>query len=518
MHVVWFKRDLRLSDHGAFFQALSENSYVPILPLYIVEPEYWALPDTSDRQWCFVRECLIDLRASLRAKGSDLVIRVGGAVEVFADLHACSRFSGLYSHEETGNNWTYLRDKSVARWMRDKGVLWRQIPQFGVARGSHKRDGWAANWNSMMGLKKIPEPEILPPIPKKIDAETIPLSQDLALSNDPCPHRQKGGRQTGLALQESFLTYRGKTYRSDMSSPLGGEKHCSRLSPYLAYGAISMREAAQAAWSAQIKVKLSDSARSSWSGSLKSYLARLHWHCHFIQKLEDQPDLEYQNLHPAYDHLRTVADPLRLTAWAEGQTGLPFLDACMRYLKATGWLNFRMRAMVTAVASYHFWLPWQQTGLILARRFVDYEPGIHWSQIQMQSGTTGINTPRIYNPVKQGQDQDPANTFVRRWVPELVKAGVPSQHSQKPWCWQGAGALYRLGYPEPIIDISQAARHARDQIWAVRQNSAFRQKARDIVDRHGSRKRKIPKSGKNKRLDIKQENTKPAQLSLFDTF
>ena len=104
---------------------------------------------------------------------------------------------------------------------------------------------------------------------------------------------------------------------------------------------------------------------------------------------------------------------MRLAAWEAGETGLPFVDACMRYLRATGWLNFRMRSMLVAVASYHLWLDWRATGPHLARQFTDYEPGIHWPQVQMQSGTTGMNTVRIYNPVKQGRDQDPAGVFTR---------------------------------------------------------------------------------------------------------
>jgi deoxyribodipyrimidine photo-lyase len=137
--------------------------------------------------------------------------------------------------------------------------------------------------------------------------------------------------------------------------------------------------------------------------------------------------------------------------------------------------------MVMSVASYHLWIDWRSTGNILARLFTDYEPGIHWPQVQMQSGTTGINTPRIYNPIKQGLDQDPTGTFTRRWLPEL--AAVPDQFLQEPWKWHG---VQTLRYADPIIDVASAARYARDTIWALRRKPD--PSIAQIVAKHASRK------------------------------
>ena len=130
-----------------------------------------------------------------------------------------------------------------------------------------------------------------------------------------------------------------------------------------------------------------------------------------MQKLEDEPAIEWRNFARVFNGLRPGdATPLEglhrdhFEAWCEGRTGYPMVDACMRQLRATGWLNFRMRAMLVSFAAYHLGLHWREPGLFLARQFLDFEPGIHWSQMQMQSGTTGINTLRIYSPAKQARD------------------------------------------------------------------------------------------------------------------
>jgi deoxyribodipyrimidine photo-lyase len=473
--VLWFKRDLRIHDHPALAWAARGGH---VVPLYIVEPEYWALPDTSGRQFAFLHESIADLQTALHGLGSDLVIRVGAAVQVFEDLYQTVKFDRLVSHEETGNAWTFARDRRVGAWACGQGVRWTEIPQSGVVRRLHGRDGWAGQRNAFMAQAQIEAPKALPPCDLPLDPIPKLCAPDL------CADRQAGGRDHALSLLGGFLAERGQTYRRAMSSPLDGAAACSRLSPHLALGTITVREVVQATAARQRRVR--GGPRDGWSGSLKSFQSRLAWRDHFMQKLEDEPELEHRCLHRAYEGMRPrEPDHSRLSAWENGETGLPFLDACMRSLRATGWLNFRMRAMVVSVASYHLWLDWRSTGPHLARMFTDYEPGIHWSQMQMQAGTTGINTPRIYNPIKQGTDQDPTGTFTRRWLPEL--ADVPDTHLQTPWTWDGAGRVLGRDYPEPIIDVPAAARRARDRIFAMRR-SVDRTETERVIRKHASRK------------------------------
>jgi deoxyribodipyrimidine photo-lyase len=486
VHVVWFKRDLRVADHAPLAAAAARG---PVLPLHVVEPDYWRQPDTSGRQYAAVRDALVDLRAALAALGQPLVVRTGRVVDVLERVAARWDLQALWSHEETGNDWTYARDREVAAWARARGVAWHEHRQFGVVRGLRLRRNWVAQWEDLMRRPQAPVPPALPAL-AGVDPGPIPDIDDIA-PGDPCPGRQRGDRTTASQLLDSFLGERGAHYHRRMSSPLSAEDACSRLSVPLATGAIGLREVVQAVRARRTALPPGDIQRRA----LAAHESRLHWHCHFIQKLESEPAIEFANVHRGYDGLREPHhDEGRLAAWSRGETGWPFVDACMAMLAATGWINFRMRAMLVAVASYHLWLHWRPIGLVLARRFTDYEPGIHWSQCQMQAGVTGINIPRIYNPVKQSHDQDPQGVFIRRWLPALTR--VPADWIHEPWKMPPAlqretGCTIGRDYPTPCVDHVQAAREAKARLTAWRRQPGMSALNREVLARHGSRKRRV---------------------------
>ena len=463
----------------------------------------------SSRHRWWVTESVRELREDLAALGQPLVVREGEVVEVLRELHGQIGHFTLWSHEETGNTQTFERDKAVAAWCRNEGIAWHEPRQFGVVRRLRSRERWTEQWEQLMTASIIPPPKSLPPL--SIDlGEIPPTPNDFA----PSSLHQKPGERAAHHCVRSFLTERGESYSRAISSPLTARNFGSRLSPYLAWGNLSMRTVVTETRKTISRLReIPPLARGTWLRSLSAFESRLHWHCHFIQKLEMEPSIEFNTFIPALDTMRDgYHNEEHLTARQEGRTGYPFVDACMRSLRATGWLNFRMRAMLVSFAAYDLFLDWRTFSHFLAREFLDYEPGIHYPQIQMQSGTTGINALRMYDPVKQGYDHDPRGDFVRAWVPELSAIKGPLIH--EPWKLsplelKEAGVHIGQEYPERVVIHLEAVRRAREVIREWRGRPEFRAESKTTLSRHGSRRRRQRGTGRPPRAT--------SQLSLFPT-
>jgi len=486
INILWFKKDLRIFDNEALCEAIKDND---ILPIYIIELDIWSQNTHSDRQWQFCKESLIDLRNALAEIGQPLIIRTGNVINIFDEISSKFKIKGIYSHQETGDWLTYTRDQEVKLWASNKKIIWKEYLQFSVFRGNINRDDWSKKWakNTSRGLIKGP----LKINPIDFDAGAIPDEKIFSFKKDECKGRLKGGRKKGLERMEYFFKEKLNSYSKDISSPEKSFDSCSRLSPYISWGCLSLKEIFYQA----------NLYKNNNSRMLKS---RLTWHCHFIQKLESEPELEFQDFHPYFQNIRTNKAEL-LVLWSQGNTGFPFIDACMRSLNFNGWINFRMRAMLMSFASYNLWLPWQDSGSELAKKFIDYEPGIHWNQCQMQSGTTSINTNRIYNPIKQGKDHDPKGRFIKKWVPELKK--VTDTFIHEPWLLSKFNneEYSKLEYIKPIVDISKTSREAREKIQEITQKKGYWDISKKIYLKHGSRKKTVinkrpKKSNNNKQI------------------
>lgn len=526
IHIVWFKRDLRVQDHVALFEASKQGA---VMPIFCWDTTVWTGGDYATQHKMFVKECLESLQRHLQSLGLSLLEFHNGIIKTLNHIKNHYNLGSLHSHEETGNNSSYQLDKLVADWCKESNVNWLEYPQNGVVRRLKCRDLSATIWEKRMTAQQVnlqSQATMATLTTGFIFDSAADVSYDQYDQTDK-PFRQKGGREEAIKILHTFLNGRASSYRSGISSPLSSEFTGSRLSPYLTWGVLSMREVLQKLRQQKILIRSNQSIYpKGLLAGLVGFESRLHWHCHFIQKLESEPAIEYQNLHPAFNHLRdeqysSTAQQARLVAWCNGQTGWPMVDACMAMLRQTGWINFRMRAMIMSTASYLLWLHWRETGLHLAREFLDYEPGIHWSQVQMQSGTTGINTLRIYNPVKQAKDHDPEGTFVRRWLPAL--RSVPNTWVFQPWLMpESLQADYecRIGidYPTPIVDIDQALKLARERFSQLKFNPQHQLDTERIIKKHASRETNTQKHKSNiKKSSEKKTSINPSerQKSLF---
>jgi len=496
INILWFKKDLRIHDNEALFEA-SKN--FKLLPIYIIENDLWSQNSYSDRQWQFCKESLIDLNQDLTTLGQQLIIRTGDVIETFEEISKSFKIMGIYSHQETGDYYTYKRDQKIRSWTIKHNIPWKEYLQFAVFRGKTNRDFWANNWKKHLEKN-------LPQIKLKLNTVdfrlgNIPNDDFFKFKEDKCLGRLKGGRKEGLLRLEIFLRKDIYLYRKNISNPDKAKDNCSRLSPYITWGCLSIRE-------------IYKKANSKNDINSKMFKSRLAWHCHFIQKLESEPQLEFKEFHPFFNNIRKKNDRF-LKLWSEGNTGYPFLDACMRSLNHNGWLNFRMRAMLMSFASYNLWIPWQESGEMLAKKFVDYEPGIHWCQCQMQSGTTSINTNRIYNPVKQGKDHDPEGEFIREWLPELKN--ISNHFIHEPWLlvnYEEYKNLNKINYNNPIVDFKETSRSARERLYNITQIEGYWDISNNVYKKHGSRKSNFRKRVKSKKKKKDQKNLHQFELNL----
>jgi deoxyribodipyrimidine photo-lyase len=444
-------------------------------------------------QW----QALQGLSASLQKRGSGLVERRGEVVDELNHLYRKYPFQCLRSYQETGNDITFRRDRAVRSWCVAHGVEWIESVGSTVVRGMSAEQKRMTRSQGKRGrIPVVPIPDNLCP-PKDKSLFSVPLNwKDLITSFPTFTCSLSGNLQTvnersAYSTLNSFLHERGVAYSGGISSPNTSFSAGSRLSPHLAWGTISSGSVF-AALDQRVEELQSP---SPWKRSLRAFESRLHWRDHFVQRLEGSPQMEFSAINPSYDAIEYEDDPDLLAAWIEGRTGYPMIDACMRCLAETGFMNFRMRAMVVSFACFGLHLSWRTIHAPLARVFLDYEPGIHLSQLQMQAGVTGINAVRVYSPSKQFLDHDKEGQFVKKWVSELRDfTTMQIAHAEE---------ISLNGYVKSVVQLKQRTKEMKDLVYRIRKSQWGKDSARMTLQKHGSRKRmKVRKEQKNKEVQL----------------
>jgi deoxyribodipyrimidine photo-lyase len=518
--VWWIKRDFRLDDNPALHLAMTTCGGV--IPVFFLEPDVYLSQDASAFHLHAQLNALVDLQNALRSRGAELLLIHSNLPEGFSRLREKIHFTHIFSHEETGADVTFRRDIAVKKWCQTASVVWREVPQSGVVRALKSRDNRQKfiaerlfesaplDAPSVIAQPKLPSISI-----NHRDCYQIPPLQDIAPDSLNAyihwPGVQVVNQRRAERTLDSFLMDRSLGYRGGISSPNKAFFYGSRLSPHIAWGTISLRrifsrlQLRMAELEAQLPQIPGDKSAQRWLNGLEAFGSRLFWRDHFVQRLESASWMEFSSLNPAYDSLAYTSDSAVLSAWILGNTGFPLVDACMRCLQATGFLNFRMRAMVVNFACFGLHIHWRDLQYPLAKLFLDYEPGIHFSQIQMQAAIVGINTIRVYNPLKQLIDQDADCQFVKRWVPEL-RGYSPAQiacHESMPL----------PGYTEAISNAEHNIRVMKDRISAIRKSAVGRASAQEVLIHHGSR---LKSRRSHKKSQVNSQSSVNPQIDFFD--
>jgi deoxyribodipyrimidine photo-lyase len=449
--VVWHRRHLRVEDHPAVARATDE--YDVVCPLFVFDPRFYGDDALAcDARLRFLHECLDDLGDQYERRDTGLVFAHGDPLTVLGrvldagwDVLATVDPGGRYGRERDAR----ADDRGVTFIDGDDGLR---------HGGGDTRDGWADHVESYFeGTPSSPAESGFGghDVSSPVTVAAVERAHGVDPSKESVP---VGGRKPALARMERFLD-RIAEYPGSISAPAEAKTGTSRLSPYLRFGCLSVREVYRAL------------ERETPDGRAASFFRdRLYWNRHYNQKLADWTGWTERAVNPVFRGLnRDSRDSERIEAWKAGETGFPMVDASMRCLRETGWLNFRMRAMCASVFGYILKQPWWVGADWFYYHLVDADPAINYTQWQYQTGLTGLRAVRIYDPRKQVRDNDPEGTFVHRWVPEL--AAVPPEHLDEPEkmplsLQSEVGVQIGEDYPRPIVDF-EAERHAARERFAA---------------------------------------------------
>jgi deoxyribodipyrimidine photo-lyase len=448
--VVWHRRNLRLADHLAVARATRTSDVV--CPLFVFDPHFYREGLACDTRVRFLHECLSDLRRQYDRHDTPLVFAHGDPFSILGRFLDAG-WDVLATADPTGR-YGLCRDERLS----ERGVEF--VADDGIKREGKSRENWADHAETYLsGSTHTPETSRFGDhgVESDITLDAIESTYDVSPAKSRVP---RGGREAALDRLEAFVSDLS-SYPGSISAPAKAESGTSRLSPYLRFGCLSVRECFQ---------YVDDHAADGRAREL--FVSRLYWNRHYTQKLEDWPGWMDHAVNPVFRGFnRSRHDPDLVAAWKRGETGFPMVDASMRCLRETGWLNFRMRAMCASFFSDILHQPWKLGADFFYYHLVDADPAINYTQWQQQAGVTGVNTMRVYNPRKQVRDNDSDGAFIHEWVPELRP--VPPEHLDRPekiplHLQAEFGVDIGSDYPYPIVDYEARRAETTERLNALK--------------------------------------------------
>ena len=455
--LLWFRQDLRLSDHAALHAALHGGR--KILPVFVLDDaaaDAWA-PGGASRWW--LHHSLNELAGRLAALGATLVLRRGSALEQIPRL--AREIGAAEVHTGGGPEpWARALDRDVAGALKADGVELRRHRTRMLFNPETIRTGAGGVYGVYTPFGRACRasggPRPLLAAPERIPCPSPPASDRLddwgLLPGRP---DWAGGLRATWTPGEAGAQARLRTFLKDglagyaARRNLPGINSTSMLSPHIAWGEISL---AQAWFAAE--------AHAEGAGEgLAVFQSELLWREFSIYQLWHHPDLPEQPLRANFAGMEWRDDPAGLAAWQRGQTGIPIVDAGMRQLWQTGWMHNRVRMIVASFLTKHLLLPWQAGEAWFWDTLVDADLSANAASWQWVAGCGADAAPyfRVFNPVLQGQKFDPDGGYVRRYVPELARLGDKYLHA--PWeapapMLTAAGIVLGRTYPGPIVDLA----------------------------------------------------------------
>ncbi len=455
--LLWFRQDLRLSDHAALHAALRHGRRV--LPVFVLDDAAagaWA-PGGAARWW--LHHSLAALTDRLKQLGAPLVLRRGSALEQIPLL--AKEIGAAEVHTGGGPEpWARALDRDVANALQTHGIGFHRHRTRMLFNPEAIRNGTGGAYGVYTPFANAcraaggPHPPL--PAPVAIASPTPPAS-DLLADWGLLPKRPdwagglrknwQPGEAGGQAQLHRFLAEGLANYGERRNLP--GIDSTSRLSPHIAWGEVSLAQA----WFA------ANAAAENAGKGLAVFRSELLWREFSIYQLWHHPDLPEQPLRRNFAAMAWRDDPAGLAAWQRGQTGIPIVDAGMRQLWQTGWMHNRVRMIVASFLTKHLLLPWQSGEAWFWDTLVDADLAANAASWQWVAGSGADAAPyfRVFNPVLQGQKFDTDGAYVRRFVPELARLG--DTHLHAPWAAPApelAAARITLGrsYPHPIVDLA----------------------------------------------------------------